>query len=167
MPEEGINSSHLFYSLTYGELRMNEVLEKILDYIQEKPDYPYRIVIGTDSQPKDSKRMDFVNAIVVHRIGAGGIYFWRRFIIEEKKYVLRERIYEEAYQSLNLAQEFIKRFPKGEILGYDLEIHVDIGRVGETREMISEVVGMIRGSGFEVKTKPEAYGASTVADRHA
>jgi len=33
--------------------------------------------------------------------------------------------------------------------------------------MISEVTGMVRGSGFEVKIKPDAYGASKVADRHA
>jgi predicted RNase H-related nuclease YkuK (DUF458 family) len=32
--------------------------------------------------------------------------------------------------------------------------------------MIKEVVGMIRGSGYEVKMKPFAYGAFVVADRH-
>ena len=32
--------------------------------------------------------------------------------------------------------------------------------------MLNEVVGMIRGSGFKVKIKPEAYGAQSVADRH-
>ena len=47
-----------------------------------------------------------------------------------------------------------------------LEIHVDVGTKGDTREMINEIVGMIRGSGYSVKTKPEAYGASNVADRH-
>jgi len=32
--------------------------------------------------------------------------------------------------------------------------------------MIKEVVGMVRGSGYNAKTKPDAYGASAVADRH-
>ena len=48
----------------------------------------------------------------------------------------------------------------------DVEIHVDIGQKGPTRELIAEVVGMIRGNGFNVKTKPDAFGASSVADRH-
>ena len=45
-------------------------------------------------------------------------------------------------------------------------IHVDIGNVGPTRELINEVTAMIRGSGFTVQTKPYSYGASKVADRH-
>jgi len=32
--------------------------------------------------------------------------------------------------------------------------------------MLQEIIGMIRGSGFEIKTKPESYGASKVADRY-
>jgi len=41
-----------------------------------------------------------------------------------------------------------------------------VGEVGPTREMIKEVVGMVTGSGFVAKTKPEAYGAAVVADKH-
>jgi predicted RNase H-related nuclease YkuK (DUF458 family) len=33
--------------------------------------------------------------------------------------------------------------------------------------MIKEVVGMVNGSGFEAKTKPESWAASSVADKHA
>jgi len=32
--------------------------------------------------------------------------------------------------------------------------------------MIKEVVGLIKGNGFEAKIKPEAYVASAVADRY-
>ena len=46
-------------------------------------------------------------------------------------------------------------------------IHADIGENGQTRDMIKEVVGLIRGNGFEPKIKPEAYVASCVADRYA
>ncbi len=179
-----------FNSPTYGELSFSQVLDKITDYISREPDSTYRVVIGTDSQPKNSRRFDFVTAIVVQRVGSGGIYFWQRFI-RQKKYYLRERIYEEALLSLDLARRFIAFFPEnkvnlpsqsaaglpvskygGEATGklvalHGLEIHVDVGRAGETREMITEVVGMIRGQGFEVKTKPDAYGAASVADRHA
>jgi len=47
-----------------------------------------------------------------------------------------------------------------------VEIHLDVGRSGETRELIREVVGMVAGSGFDAKIKPESYGASSVADKH-
>ena len=49
---------------------------------------------------------------------------------------------------------------------YDLEIHIDVGPLGPTREMIREVVGMVNGSGFTAKTKPESWGATSVADKH-
>ena len=49
---------------------------------------------------------------------------------------------------------------------YQLEIHVDVGNAGKTNQIIKEVVGMVTGSGYAVKTKPDAYGASAVADKH-
>lgn len=49
---------------------------------------------------------------------------------------------------------------------YDFEIHIDVGALGPTREMIKEVVGMVTGNGFVAKTKPESWGASSVADKH-
>ncbi|RLD03365.1 MAG: hypothetical protein DRI56_12620 [Chloroflexota bacterium] len=155
-----------FNSPTYGQLSFTGVLEKILAYLRKEPACRYRIIIGTDSQTKNSRRVDFVSAVVVHRVGAGGIYFWRRSV-EERKYFLRQRIYEEALRSLRLAQQFISAFPGEEILGYELEIHVDIGAGGETRDMLAEIIGMVRGMGFNVRTKPESFGASSVADRYA
>ena len=53
-----------------------------------------------------------------------------------------------------------------ESLKYDIEIHVDIGNNGKTKNLISEIVGMVRSSGYTVKIKPDAFGASNVADRH-
>lgn len=160
-----IYPSFMFNSPTFGSLSLEEVREKILEFMGSAPDYKYQLVIGTDSQPKNSKGCDFVTAIVVHRIGWGGVYFWKR-VVEKKTFVLRGRIYQEATMSLAAAEDFLNVFKNDGITKYDVEIHVDIGKFGQTREMISEVVGMIRGSGFIVKTKPESYGASKVADRH-
>ena len=153
-----------FNSPTYGQVSFTEVIQKITSYMEEVPDRKYRVVIGTDSQMHNKKEADFVSALIVHRIGSGGIYFWTREKVA-RPYALRERIYEEATRSMALAEEFLQAF-KEQVLEYDLEIHVDVGRLGETRAMINEVVGMIRGSGFKVKIKPEAYGAQSVADRY-
>src|SRR3990167_181015 len=132
-----------FYSPTYGELTLLNVREHALKFIEKQPDYKYRLVIGTDSQPKNGHGVDFVTAIVIHRLGFGGIYFWKR-IIDTKKYILRSRIYQEASLSLACAEEVLELLKNDGITKYDLEIHIDIGPVGETKEMINEVVGMVR-----------------------
>ncbi len=38
----------------------------------------YKITIGTDSELLTGGKADFVTAVVVHRVGNGGRYFWRR-----------------------------------------------------------------------------------------
>lgn len=156
-------SSHIFYSPSLGQLRFYEVITRIVSYIEADKIKRYAVVIGTDSQKQ--KNVDFVTALIVHRIGKGGIYFWSR---NHEKGIksLRQRIYYEATLSLDLAQKLLGEFKKNGLKYYNLEIHVDIGEVGPTREMIKEVVSMIRGNGFEVKTKPESWGASGVAHRH-
>ena len=160
----GQNGQH-FNSPSFGLLTLDEVRGKILEFMDADPQARYRLVIGTDSQTKNGGDIDFVTAYVIHRAGSGGIYFWKR-TVEHKPLVLRQRIYTEASISLVAATEFLASFKKNGISDYEVEIHVDVGTVGETRAVLAEVVGMVRGSGFAVKTKPEAYGASKVADRH-
>ena len=154
-----------FHSLTYGTCSLEDLRQHVLDYLASEPERNYRLVIGSDSQAKNPSDTDFVVAIVIHRVGAGGIYFWKR-IIEKKQYVLRARIYQEATYSLTTAEEFLELLKRDGISKYDVEIHVDIGKFGQTREMINEIVGMVRGSGFAVKIKPDAFGASKVADQY-
>ena len=155
-----------FHSPTYGILTINQIIARISEFVRAFPDQKYRIIIGTDSQSHNGTGVDFVTALVVHRVGGGGIYFWKGYK-KTRPYTLKERIYEEALTSLEFANEFIFHL-KGaeELLQIGLEIHVDIGENGKTREMIAEVVAMIKGSGYEVKTKPDSFGASKVADRH-
>ncbi len=156
-----------FQSPTFGELDLPGVLARTKAYINEKPENPYRLVVGTDSQPATNGHayLDYITAFVIHRVGFGGIYFWHR-TAGEKVFGLRERIYTEALLSLQMSQILIEDLEKAGLMGFDLEIHADIGNIGPTREMITEITGLIRGSGFQVKTKPDSFGASKVADRH-
>ncbi len=155
----------MFQSPTHGSLELPQVRERILNFFSQEPDRTYQLVVGTDSQPHNGSGVDFVTAIVVHRVGTGGIYFWRR-IVNKKHYVLRQRMYEEASLSLEMAETVLALLHKDGITKYDVEIHVEIGQFGQTREMISEIIGMVRGSGYRVKMKPESYAASKVADRY-
>ncbi|MBI1975271.1 MAG: ribonuclease H-like YkuK family protein [Parcubacteria group bacterium] len=147
-----------------ASLTLRDVIREILLFIEKAPERRYKVVIGTDSE-KDAMGTDFVSAVVVHRVGNGGRYWWRGMRGPSYK-ALRDRIYQEAFFSLKLAQELIEIVRHDRLQNIDLEIHVDIGEVGETRVMLQEVVGIIRGSGFEVRTKPDSYAATKVADRH-
>lgn len=164
-----MNQTNQFHSPTKGRLSFDALVKEILDYLNEDKKRAYKIVIGTDSQAH-SPTVDFIAAIVIHRVGKGGRYFWQK-IRKHNIYHLRQKIYTEVNLSLKLAKDFIEKLKEyiscQKLLSKDLEIHVDIGQNGETREMIKEVVGMVRGNGFNVKYKPDAYGASKVADRHS
>lgn len=156
-----------FISPTQGKLNFNSVLESVTNFILEEPKDIYQLVVGTDSEGKDNPF--FVTAIVIHRQGKGGKFFYKK-IKNNKKYTLRTRIYEETMISLSLAIELRERLEKKLLKmlpnNYkNLEIHTDIGQVGETKEMIKEIVGIIKGNGFNVKIKPEAFGATVIADR--
>lgn len=158
-----------FTSPTKGELSLTEVVTDIASFMGEDSDASYRVVVGTDSQTRKARgkpEIDFITAVVIHRIGFGARYFWARDR-QNREYVLRQKIYTETVKSLELAQIFVPMLrltvPARE---YDLEIHIDVGPIGPTRDMIKEVVGMVTGSGYKARTKPESYGASAVADRH-
>jgi hypothetical protein len=155
----------MFSSPTHGELDLLAVRDKILDFCNQDKESEYELIIGTDSQPHNGTSVDFVNAIVVHRSGHGGVYFWRK-TVKEKHYVLRDRMYEEATMSLELAGTLLALFEPEGIAKFNIEIHVDIGTVGKTKDMITEIVGMILGNGYKVRIKPESYAASKVADRY-
>jgi predicted RNase H-related nuclease YkuK (DUF458 family) len=116
-------------------------------------------------------RADFVTAVVVHRIGNGGRYFWRR-ATAGKFHTLRDRIIKEVLISLDLGREVLLELKKlareagPDFPQWDFEIHADVGENGETKAMIQEVVGIIRANNFQPITKPGSYAASNVADRH-
>ena len=164
----------VYNSPTYGRLSWGATLKKVVWFLNRDAHGSYEIIVGTDSQGLNGKSVDFVSAIIVHKKGRGGIYFWGKYEVKHL-YSLKQRIWREAFTSLNLAQKLVEELTIMGVLsgeknpdksGLNLEIHVDIGPNGETRDLITDIVGMIRANGFKVSTKPSSWGASTVADRH-
>ncbi len=156
-----------FFNSSLGiRLGPDQIVQTIIEFMKADPKREYRITIGTDSERKSDKTADFVTAIVVHRVGNGARYFWRRIDPEEKFHTLRDRILKEVLLSLEVAKVFLETTKKFSLPKFDFAIHVDVGERGESRVMIQELVGMIRANNYEVKTKPESYAASNVADRH-
>lgn len=164
-----MEANRLFTSPTYGKMDAVGVVSQIAAFIEDEPQRFYKIVIGSDSQARlinSHAEIDFVTAIIVHREGTGARYFWRKERLI-KSPVLREKIYTETQMSLETAREMVPLLRKYiSAVKYDFEIHIDVGPLGPTREMIKEVVGMVQGNGFKAKTKPDSWGASSVADKH-
>jgi uncharacterized protein len=155
------------FNSSFGlKLAIPEVVQEIVRFMQAEPTRKYKVTIGTDSERLADMSADFVSAVVVHRIGNGGRYFWRRFELG-KFHTLRDRIIREVVISLDLGKAVLEELKKIEgIPEWSFEIHADVGEHGETRAVIQEVVGMIRAYNFEAITKPGSYAASNVADRH-
>ena len=160
----------MFISPTQGKLAQANMIEYIVKFMEQKSAHPYRLIIGSDSHMRGSNgqiRLRLVTAIIIHRVGVGGRYFWQTKHLPETK-TLRDKIYAETMESLSIAQDFLPKLNR-RLNGhnsYELEIHIDVGRAGETREMIKEVIGIVTGNGYTAITKPDSYGASKVADRY-
>ncbi|MFH1280644.1 MAG: ribonuclease H-like YkuK family protein [Candidatus Beckwithbacteria bacterium] len=160
----------MFISPTLGKRKIQELIEDIAQFIESDPKAFYRLIIGSDSHVRNrnnQSRLKLVTAIVIHKLGHGGKYFWQGKIVPTT-HTLRDKIYAETIQSIELAGRFLPKLNQrlNGNAGYELEIHIDVGRVGETRDMIKEVVGMVTGNGYTAITKPDSYGASKVADKH-
>ena len=182
-----------FYNPTKGNMDINQLIDEIFFYISEKPEKFYDIIVGCDSSSGEEPH--FPLAVVVLRVGEGGRFFLKRIAYKNRKfYNWKTRILEEVMLSCGLALFLRENFDKrinpvrdsngGEKVQTDKisngvkssannsnyqfrYIHADVGENGQTRDMIKEVVGLIRGNGFEPKIKPEAFVASTVADRYS
>jgi predicted RNase H-related nuclease YkuK (DUF458 family) len=160
-----IQAPNFFVSSLGAQLTAEDVVSEVVAFMRSDLTRRYKVTIGTDSELLNNKSADFVTAIVVHRVGNGGRYFWRRFELG-KFHTLRDRMIQEVLISLDIAKEVLSDLKKFPLPDFDFEIHADIGENGPTKAVIQEIVGMIRAHNFEPKTKPESYAATNVADRH-
>lgn len=162
-----IDKSTIFRDGKHREITFDEVLNKIVSFIDESPSYTYRLSIGTDSMTHaDSK---FVLAIVLHRIGNGGIYFYKKFT-EEPIRDLRSKLYAETQLSIDTTNLIVDElFNKDEAIldKLNLSIHLDIGEHGPTKDLIAELEGWVKAIGYDYEIKPNSYAASFVADKYS
>lgn len=152
-----------FTSPSKGKLSFVEMMDDVIGYIRGLPSSSYKIIVGTDSMVRDETC--FVTAVVVHRLGKGARYYYRKKV-QRKIKSLRQKIFYETALSLEMGGKIAEYFSASGFAEMPVEVHIDVGAQGETRDLIKEVVGMVVGSGFQAKIKPDAYGASSVADKH-
>lgn len=154
---------NLFYSPTKGSLTYEKLVTDLLAYVAEEPTARYKLIVGTDSHTRTD--LCFVTAIIVHRLGKGARYYYRRRH-QQRIRSLRQKIFYETAISLSLAEKLAESLSCSGARGLNVEIHLDVGENGDTKELIRDVVGMVVGSGFRAEIKPNSYGASKVADRY-
>lgn len=171
--ENGIQNGK-FFSPSKGDLSFDQVIGEIFGYMKESPERSYEVVVGADSPSSD--KPFFPIAIVVLKTGFGGRFFLRKMHYSEeflKRFVVwKNRILQEVYLSCELAlllREVLEK--KSKELNYNFNyqfeyIHADVGERGKTKEMIKEVVGLIKSNGFEARIKPYSFAATVVADRY-
>ncbi|OYD06377.1 ribonuclease H-like YkuK family protein [Paludifilum halophilum] len=146
-----------------GRISLEQMVEDICAFIEEDRTSVYKMVIGTDSQTNQRCTL-FVTAIIVHRVGKGALFYFSK---KRSKPLLdlRYRIYKETEYSLACMERLKEQGFLGASLELPVEVHLDVGRKGETRKLIQEVVGWVTAVGYTAKIKPDAYAASAVADR--
>jgi uncharacterized protein len=152
----------VFISKTYGVFNQQDCFNFIGDRIRNAPDDTYRLYVGTDSQVHQGETK-VVPVIVMHKVGNGGISFAHITTVPKFK-TLRDRMYYEASQSIELGKELMEYLFEND-LDFRITIDIDIGKKGKTSELIAELAGYAISEGFEVRIKPDSMAASTVADR--
>ena len=144
------------------KLNKETLIEEIVNFILADDRFSYKILVGTDSEYFNHK-IDFVSVIVVHRVGQGARYFWRRQIFKSSL-SLHQRLWQEALLSLNICQQLLKILTERK-LNFHFELHLDLGTIGKSSSSVKEIINLVRSYGFDVKIKPESYAASKIADR--
>ena len=156
------------------KLSMEEVGQRIVDFIHKYEGYDFEIRIGSDSQELSAKRgkhiIQYATIIFVYRIGYGGIYFLTKekdTIKSSEDYInIWQRIPKEAEKSIKIAEQITKYIvPKCVEAKSDITIDIDVGPNGRSRDTIQTVMGMAKGYGYCVSVKPDAI-ASRAADKH-
>lgn len=129
--------------------------------------------IGCDGQNLGTRGTSFVQCVAIHRYddcasGKGGRVFYIRHV--ERHYKSRQRrLLREAEVAINLAQKLEPLFTE---LDIPFEVHADVnsyaGKNNENKshEVHDAIKGWIESMGWVCKTKPQAFVASIVCDRH-
>ena len=144
-------------------MTLDALVSDILEYVRTDKSAEYRLIIGTDSHTKQGTHM--VTAIIIQRVGKGARYFYRHSHHLSMR-SLRQKLFYETSLSLDVVFALRDKLARNFLVGLKMEIHVDAGYVGPTRELIREVVGMVVANGLVARVKPNSFAASAVADRY-
>jgi predicted RNase H-related nuclease YkuK (DUF458 family) len=141
--------------------------EEIAELIKKHSELNGRVYVGSDSF-LHKKQCTFSTAICLTESDkqTGGRYFIKKTKFKASEYKhLVGRITAEVEKSIDVGMKILNHCPQVKI-----ELHLDVSESSKnhkTSKMSEMLVGYAKGSGFECKVKPQAFAASSVADRHS
>jgi uncharacterized protein len=175
MKEYQLND-YSFQNLQENSMSFEQVFDFIIKFMRLNPNGTYRLMVGTDSQVHKLQTI-FITGIVIQNEGKGVWACIRKVIIPRKMTQLHERISLE----LSLTEEIVSMFHEERkniliniILPYlyqgatfTMEGHIDIGagKRNKTSQFVKEMVTRMEAMGIEPKIKPNAFVASSYANR--
>lgn len=155
----------------------DEVFEKIIQFMKLDPCGKYRLMVGTDSQVHKTKTV-FITGIVIQNEGKGVWACIRKWAVPRKMTHLHERISFELSLTEQIASLFHEERKERMIsiilphvyegATFKMEGHIDIGKENrnKTSAFVKEMVTRIESMGIEPKIKPNAFVASSYANRY-
>ncbi|WP_141434003.1 ribonuclease H-like YkuK family protein [Bacillus sp. 03113] len=166
-----------FQNLQEKNMTFEQVFQRIIKFMKLQPSGNYRLMVGTDSQGHMNHTV-FITGIVIQNEGKGVWACIRKVIVPRKMEYLHEKISLET----SLTEEVVYMFndeKKSEMIDivlpyiyhgatFTMEGHIDIGagKRNKTREFVKEMVARIESMGIEPKIKPDAFVASSYANRY-
>ncbi|MFC5404348.1 ribonuclease H-like YkuK family protein [Cohnella soli] len=167
----------LFRNLSEKNLNIDDVFERISRFMREEPRAAYQLIIGTDAQVH-AGHTKFVTSVVIYRPGRGAWFCYRQTIVPREIRSLQEKLSLETTLSQELAAlvDGDRRGMLEDILlpyvyqGAELQVFVDIdagtdAKRNKTSAYVADMVGRVEAMGLTARVKPEAIGASAVANR--
>jgi len=146
--------SHPWQSLSGDPVE--DIRSKIKDILKNEK---YTLHIGTDTKPY-LNHTTLITTICLREKGKGALVFYQKRKLESFSSVL-DRLLHEAVISLEVAEE-VKGFT-----GVVPTIHADINpdKQNLSNRVADAIIGMIKGMGYPVLIKPDAW-AADIADMY-
>ncbi|WP_286230669.1 ribonuclease H-like YkuK family protein [Neobacillus mesonae] len=158
-------------------MSFEHVFKRIIEFMNAAPSGNFRLMVGTDSQVH-KRHTVFITGIVIQNEGKGVWACIKKVVVPRKMTQLHERISLE----LSLTEEIVALFTeerKNELIDivlphiykgatFTMEGHIDIGagKRNKTSEFVKEMVTRMESMGVEPKIKPNAFVASSYANRY-
>ncbi|MDQ0268479.1 ribonuclease H-like YkuK family protein [Cytobacillus purgationiresistens] len=167
----------LFQNLQERNLTFDEVFIRIINFMRRQPRGNFKLIVGTDSQVHAGHTI-FITGIVIQNQGKGAWACIQKTVIPRKMLHLHERISYETSLTEGIVSLFTPE-KKNQMIDivlpfiyqgatFTMEGHLDIGagQRNKTREFVSEMIARMESIGVEPKIKPEAYVASSYANKY-
>lgn len=144
---------------------LDEVIEELYHWIEAEPEYPYKLMVGSDSQRQGMETV-YITVVVLHRVGRGGKMFYFKNVLPHRNRIdLSVRITQETTYTVEILKKIENSILVSKVGRENLSAHVDASTTGTSKKIVNACVGLITGLGFKCEHKPDAWVASHVADK--